>query len=82
MYFPTNTKIQNWNVSMNENYKTTTGTASTSNSKYDDFFIEYIVDYIFKAKTEENAVANAKYILKRYEDSLSGWQLIKLLFKK
>lgn len=55
--------------------------ATFTMAKY-PFPINDFIEYVFKAKSEDNAVWNIKAILKEYKNSLSAWELIKLLFKK
>lgn len=55
--------------------------ATYTMNKY-PFPINDFIEYVFKAKTEEDAVWNIKAILKEYKEHLSAWELIKLLFKK
>lgn len=57
-------------------------TATYSISKYNDPIIEEAIDYVFKAKTEKDAVYNIKKILRKHEKRLTTWQLIKLLLNK
>lgn len=65
---------------MEEEFVTYSATISTS--KHNDRTLDDIADFVYGAKNEKEAIDNAKRILKRYEERLTIWQLIKLLFNK
>jgi len=57
-------------------------TATTSTSKYNDVILDDIADFVYNASSEEDAINNAKRILKRHEKNLSFWELLKLMLNK
>jgi hypothetical protein len=59
-----------------------TSTSTIDNEKYKDWEINQFIDYVYKAKNEQDAVANIKLILEQYKKRLSAWELIKLLLNK
>lgn len=47
--------------------------------KYDEWEVNELIDWVYKAKSEDDAVANIKTILKEYEARKSFWQKLKAL---
>jgi len=64
----------------NNNYTTSTATVQTS--KYNDWFLNEISEFVYGANNEEDAISNIKTIMKLYDKRMSSWKLLKLLLSK
>lgn len=60
--------------------KTSTSTISTS--KYNDWFLDEIIEFVYGASSEEEAIYNIKKIMESYDRKISFSKLIILLTKK
>ena len=47
-----------------------------------DWVVTELLDFVYRAKTEEQAVFNIEKCLTEYKKSLSFWELLKLILNK
>ncbi len=62
--------------------KYVTSTSTARPKKYEDDTLSDIYEYVYKATSEEDAMWNAKRIIRSHERGLSLWKLLKLIWNK
>lgn len=64
-----------------ETFVTATTTASYTGAKY-SYPIDDFIEWVYKAKTESDAVNNIPILIKAYLRRMSFWEVFKLLLTK
>ena len=57
-------------------------TTYASPKKYKKWEVNELINFIYKAKTEKEAINNIHIILNQYKKRIPFWTLIKLIFSK